>query len=85
MIYNDTMSEVKEFLVGDKVFVADEAFCYDYEVGKGFVAKHMFKNTGEVVDVRDEINGEVNFGTNYLVKVGNSMQWVAEECLIESE
>ena len=72
-----------EFEVGQIVFVEDEAFCYDYEDGKGFVAKYMFKNTGEVVDVREEIDGRFILGTNYLVKVGNSMQWVAEECLHE--
>lgn len=77
------MKSKYKFEVGQIVFVEDEAFCYDYEDGKGFVAKYMFKNTGEVVDVRDEISGEVNFGTNYLIEVGNSMQWVAEECLHE--
>lgn len=72
------------FEIGQRVFILDDAYCYDYENRKGFVGSWMFKKTGEVVDMRDEIYGEVNFGANYLIRVDNSMQWVAEECIMKA-
>lgn len=85
-IVSKNNNNVNTFDIGQRVFVLDEAYCYDYENNKGYVGSYMFKKYGTIVDIREEVYGEVGFGNNYLIEIpSGQFQWVAEECLIESE